>query len=242
MSSTGPGSAHDAADPDGLGPGESPDAPPEPTARPPFADAAPRVQKLILGVAVLVTAAGTLGSALLPSLSVKHPMILLALAPNYLALVAPRVDFAPAYLLVASRRLLGMCAIYGLGGLYGDDMLRTLTSRSPRIERGAHWVSRRFHRHGTAFLLLTPGVIVSMIAGVTGFSPRRFVLGAMLGQLLWTAVYYRFAMILSALSERALRFMERHLLAASVAVALLVALQQLSSRRRASTPDGRPDA
>lgn len=206
----------------------------------PFADAPPRVQKLIIGLAVTVTVAGSLGSFLLPSLSVRHPMVLLALAPNYLALVAPRVEFTPAYLLVASRRLLGMCAIYGISGLYGEATLRSLTAGSPRVERAVRWVSARFQRFGTAFLVLTPGVAVSMIAGVSGMRLRAFVLGAALGQLIWTAVYYRFSMAIGAFTERVLRFMERNLLVVSVVVAVLVAAQRIASRRRAKAPGDPP--
>ncbi|MFO0627931.1 MAG: hypothetical protein U0325_20310 [Polyangiales bacterium] len=203
----------------------------------PFADAPPRVQKLIVALAVAVTVAGGLGSFLLPSLSVRHPMVLLALAPNYLALVAPRVDFTPAYLLVASRRLLGMCAIYGISGLYGEATLRSLTADSPRVERAVRWVSARFQRFGLAFLIVTPGVAVSMIAGVAGMRLRTFVLGAALGQLISTAVYYRFSMAIGAFTERVLRFMERNLVVVSIVVAVLVAAQHLASRRRAKQPD-----
>jgi membrane protein DedA with SNARE-associated domain len=69
---------------------------------------------------------------------------------------------------------------------------------------------------------------------------RAFVLGAALGQLIWTAVFYRFSMAIGAFTERVLRFMERNLLVVSVVVAVLVAAQQVASRRKAKGPEDPP--
>lgn len=206
----------------------------------PFADVSPRVRRMILGLGVAVTLAGTIGFGLLPWLSARHPMILLALAPNYLGLVAPRVEFAPAYLLVASRRLVGMCAIYGFGGLFGEGALGYLARERPRMHSILRWTASRFQRYGSAFVVLFPGVMVSLVAGVSGMSPRRFALTAALAQLIWTAVYFRFSMVIAAFSGRVLRLLESHLVEASVIFLLLVTLQQLNAKRnrqRASLAD-----
>ncbi|MEZ4392644.1 MAG: hypothetical protein R3A48_16265 [Polyangiales bacterium] len=208
----------------------------------PFVDLPPRVKRAILGLGAAVTIAGTVGTALLPSLSVRHPMVLLALAPNYLGLVAPRVDFTPAYLLVAARRLLGMWAIYGFGGLYGEGALKLIEGRSPRAHAAVAWVSSRFQRYGELFIALMPGVAVSLIAGVSGLSPRRFALSAALGQLIWTAVYFRFSIAIGAFSTRVLEFLEAHIVPASAVFLALVFAQWLLSRRSAKGGDAEPRA
>lgn len=208
----------------------------------PFVDLSPRAKRAILGLGALVTLAGTIGTALLPSLSVRHPMVLLALAPNYLGLVAPRVDFTPAYLLVAARRLLGMWAIYGFGGLYGEGALKLIEGRSPRVHAAVSWVSSRFQRYGELFIVLTPGVAVSLIGGVSGLSPRRFALSAALGQLIWTAVYFRFSIAIGAFSSRVLDFLEAHIVSASAVFLALVVAQRLLARRGSKGGGDEPGA
>lgn len=211
----------------------------------PLASAAPRVKRAILLAGAAVTLTGTVGTALLPSLSVRHPLALLFLAPTYLALVAPRVDFPTALAVVVLRRLLGMFAYYGFGGVYGDAALRFFERRTPRVHGVVRWVEGHFRAHGVALVAAWPGAITALVAGVSGMRFSRFALAGLVGQLFWTAVYFRFSLAIGALTSRVLAFLEAHLVEASVVFLAAVAAQQLAARARRAraTPppaDGTP--
>jgi len=206
----------------------------------PLADAPPRVKRAIIAATAAIAISGTVGFALLPSLSVRHPRVLLLLAPNYLGLVAPRVEFLDAYLIVSMRRLFGMCATWGFGGLYGAATLHRATAGSARAERALAWLQRHFPRWGALLIVLNPGLWVSLVAGVVAMPLRSFALAALLGQLIWTAVYYRFSLAIGALTGRVVGFLETHLFETSALFLALVVAQQVVSRvrRKAVPPKG----
>lgn len=208
----------------------------------PLADAAPRVKRAILLGTAAIALAGTAGTALLPSLSVRHPALLLLLAPNYLALVAPRVDFPTAFAIVSLRRLLGMCAYYGFGGVYGDAALQFFARRAPRLHGFMRWVEGRFRAHGAALIVLFPGATTALVAGVAGMPFARFALAGLVGQLVWTAVFFRFSLAIGALTTRILGFLEAHLVESSAAFLAAVAAQQLVARMRRATTTPPPSA
>lgn len=201
--------------------------------RAPLADAPPRVKRFVLASLALIAAAGVVGTALLPSLSVRRPYWLLAIAPNYLGLVATRVDFAPAVLLVAFRRLFGLCVYYGLGGIYGPEVVSRLGAKSPRSQAALGWIEARFARWSLAVMLVSPTVPVALVAGSAGVPFRRFVLATLLGQLVATSVLYRFGILIGAFTSRILGFLGEHLVESSVVFLLAAVLQRLVARARA---------
>lgn len=198
----------------------------------PLADAPPRVKRAIFAAAALVAAGGTLGTAFFPYLGTRHPLVLLALAPKYLTLVGPRVDFAPAVLLVAARGLFGMLTWYGLGGLWGHAAVARVGARSARARAAVGWVERNFRAWELPLVLAFPGVLISLIAGSAGMPFRRFVLAGALGQLVWTAVFYRFSLAISAVTSRLTGFLSAHLAEASAVFLLAAVLQRLIARAR----------
>jgi membrane protein DedA with SNARE-associated domain len=126
---------------------------------------------------VATTAAGALGNAFLPSLSTRHPLLLIGLdARNrQLLLAAHRVAFVSFMVAAMLRKFASDPSYYGLGRRYGDAALEWLGRRNPRGAGMIGTVERLFQRAALPLVALWSGSVVCTLAGATRMNPVTFV-------------------------------------------------------------------
>jgi membrane protein YqaA with SNARE-associated domain len=173
-----------------------------------------------------------LGTALSPYLLVKHPLLLVALsasAPN-VAMAAANAEPIPLIAIATLRRTLTGLASYGLGHLYGDTALGWLEQRFPSLARLLRFAERSFARFGVALLLIAPAPTLALLAGAAR-SRLLFVLPALaLGHVFWNTLTQYLGGTFARSTELLTAFLGEHLLEATLACVLAVALQQGTSR------------
>jgi membrane protein DedA with SNARE-associated domain len=151
------------------------------------------VKRLILGGLLVTTAIGVLGTAFLPYLMVKHPLLLLLTSADArnLVLVASQLDLPVVLAIALPRRVVAMMVTYGVGRLYGRAMLDWSSKRMPRLGKVAAAFERLFLRFRPLVLLAVPTYSSAAIAGVTRTCWQAFVPWMLIGQVLYIgAVFY----------------------------------------------------
>jgi membrane protein DedA with SNARE-associated domain len=135
---------------------------------------------------VATTAAGTLGNAFLPSLSTRHPLLLIGLdARNrQLLLAAHRVGFVAFMVVATLRKFASDPSFYELGRRYGDRAVQWLERQNPRGARSIGIVERLFERAALPLVALWSGSVVCTLAGATGMNPITFVAVDLAGSVL----------------------------------------------------------
>jgi len=203
---------------------------------PPHPTPPARLVRAVLGLVALLTVAGLLGSALAPLLLVRSPLLLVALSPDarHVALsvgsVAPWALVAVAVL----RRGLFSVGSFGLGVIYGPAAVTWIEQRSARLGRVFRLLERLFARWGAPILLFLPFASLCVVAGAARTRFVAFLSATLLGHVLWVGSTYYVGALLSDFTDRALAFLESHLLESTLVCIAAVAAQQLIAPTRAA--------
>ncbi|MCC6646086.1 MAG: hypothetical protein IT374_11010 [Polyangiaceae bacterium] len=199
--------------------------------------APPRVRRAVIALAAALTVAGVGGGALLPYLTIEHPLWLLATSADgrNIVLATPRLDAVTLALVAVPRRALGMLATFGLGWLYGDATRAWSARRLPRLSRLIELLERMFARYPRAALVLWPTYTTSALAGARGAPWRQFVPWMLVGQLVYVWACVEIGAALAGWTTRVVAWVSPHLLEATLASLGAAALYQLVAWRKRRT-------
>lgn len=197
------------------------------------------IKRLILGSLLVTTAISVLGTALLPYLMVKHPVLLLLTSADArnLLLVASQLDLPLVLAIALPRRAVAMLVTYGVGRLYGRAMLDWSSKKMPLLGKVAAAFERLFLRFRPLVLLGIPTYTSAAVAGVTRTSWQAFVPWMLLGQVLYIAAVFYIGDAAGGVTEWIGAAFAKYLWQTTAVFVLAVATQQLISyvrRRRAA--------
>ena len=153
----------------------------------------PARRPLLLTAFLVMIAGRVAGAAFSPALLAHAPLLLLLLCPAiaYLVLVAALVSPA-AYYAVALPMSALQCGLgYLLGRAQHEDALRWLVSRGLLRQGSVDTLLPIVRRAAPLMLLLLPGPLVCLLAGVAGCRPRVFWPLMLLAQLAWVVACQR---------------------------------------------------
>jgi len=194
-----------------------------------------RAAALAVAAVALISALGTIGSALAPWLLVRHPLALILLSPDvrHLVLVAPQVDFAPVLAAGLVRRAAGIGAMYALGRQFGPLVIPWIERQAPRIGRALVGLERAFARVGPSLLVVFPFYALGALAGAAGTRVKVFLPATLAGQTLYITTSYYFGDAIALWTGPLIAFLGNNLLASTLVCTAIVGVQQVWSRRRA---------
>ncbi len=187
-----------------------------------------RRMRIWFGVLAVLGIAGWIGTFGVARLANDLPLLLIVLSPviRHLVLVAPTVHPA-AFLGVALARGLVSCAVgFQLGRAVGEAGLRWLDVRSPGFGRFVRWVERLFERSAPVAVLLLPGLLVSVLAGISGMRFGVLLALASVGLALRLLAILGFALWFREPILWLLQFFDRNWLAITLAIVAIVALDR----------------
>jgi len=182
-------------------------------------------------------------SVLTPSLLAHHALLLEALSGNVASIIIggaeARVGHTPLALVLLAP-LLGIVlydvAVWWAGRLWGNALLSRFV-RTPRgrrrLARTEGWIARRgVIPLAFAYFLPLPNPATYLLCGASGMTLAAFVLGDVVGTLLWTSVIAGLGWAAGRPALRLLHAFDHYSVAVTVAVVIvLVAVRRL--RRRA---------
>jgi membrane-associated protein len=179
-------------------------------------------------------------SILTPTLLSHHALLLEALSGNVASIVIggaeAKAGHAPLGLVLVAP-LLGVVlydmALWWAGRLWGNEILlrfvRTPRARR-RLARTEGWVARRgVLVLAVAYFLPLPNPATYLLCGASGMALPVFVLGDIIGTLLWTSVLAGLGWVVGRPALRALHTVEHYSLVITIAV---VVIWVLVKRRR----------
>ncbi len=187
-----------------------------------------RRMRIWFGVLAVLGVAGWIGTFGVARLANDLPLLLIVLSPvnRHLLLVAPTVSPA-AFLSVAIARGLVSCTVgFQLGRAVGKSGLRWLDARSPGFGRFVRWVERLFERSAPVAILLLPGLLVSVLAGISGMRFGVLLALACAGLTLRLLAILGFAFWFREPILWLLQFFDRNWLPITLAIVAIVALNR----------------
>lgn len=133
-----------------------------------------REVRLWLTVLGILAAGGWIGALGVARLANDLPLLLIALSPlnRHFVLVAPTVHPAAFFGVGIGRSLLGCYVAWRLARAAGEPGLRWLEASSPSTGRFVRMIERMFERSAIAAILVWPGFLVSLLAGLAGMRLR----------------------------------------------------------------------
>lgn len=204
-------------------------------------DVSPRLRRLVIATAALLTGTALIGTALSPYLLVEHPLVLIGLNPDsrHLVLVAGRVELWQAVTVGALRRGVNFLATFGLGSVYGYVLVSWLEKKRPWVKRVLGLVERIYGSLGIWLIVFVPLYWVAALAGIARIPPLRYCLAIIPGQVAFVLGVLRFGEAIETWTEPIIAFVARHPLETTVVAALLVVTQQIYARwrKRQRDPD-----
>lgn len=186
-------------------------------------------------------------SLLTPSLLAHHPLLLEALSGNVASIViggagarAGRHGLLPVLLAPLLGVLLYDVAVWWAGRLWGNSLLGRFV-RTPRARRRLAqtegWVARRgVLVLAVAYFLPLPNPATYLLCGASGMPLAVFVLGDVLGTLLWTSVMAALGWAVGRPALDLLDAVDHYALAVTVAVVVLVAVVRRTRSGRGARP------
>ena len=216
-----------------------------------MSESSPAVRRNVLvwcgGVIGALTIASLIGTAFMPYLLAKRPLVLVALSPlfRHLVLAAPRVDPVAFFAVAVPRHFLPDPFVYLLGREYGHVAIEWIEGNSPLTGRIVRALERLFARVGPIALLVSPDVIVSTLAGAARVSFPVFVVFNVLGTFVTVFVAKWFGDFFENSIASMIAYFEAHLWVVTVASIVLVAVfnwyssRQKGGERAASGQDDR---
>jgi membrane-associated protein len=178
---------------------------------------------------------------LTPSLLAHHGVLLEALAGTNAAIVSggafARIGRDSLLLVIVAP--LCTIALYDVfywwaGRLWGDKIVALYTRNNPRALRWVDYAERIVRRRGVfalavAYYLPLPNVVIYVTCGISGMSLWTFVLGDMVGTLLWEALLIGLGWAIGHPAVHIVNEIGRYSLIATIA--LIVILIGLGARR-----------
>jgi membrane protein DedA with SNARE-associated domain len=186
------------------------------------------------GVLGVLTIASLVGTAFMPYLLARRPLVLVALSPlfRHLVIAAPRVQPAPFFLVAVPRHFLPDPFVYVLGREYGHLAIEWVEGNSPFTGKIVRALERLFARVGPIALLISPDVIVSTLAGAARVPFPLFVVFNVLGTFITVFVARWFGDVFENSIAAMVRYFEAHLWQVTVVSVLLVLLFNWYSSRQ----------
>lgn len=187
---------------------------------------------------VVVTALGSVGTALTPYLSVHHPLVLLVLeARDRNLLLARHVGLVPYVVVGSIRRLCTDPLFFLLGRDHGKGTVRWLERQGGG--RVVRVVERAFRRAAYPMLVLFPGAVVCTLAGETGIPSTAFLVLVTTRTVAAVFAIRWLAGLFGSQVDAALGFFDRYSLPATLVTIAVVVLWVLWERRnRPRAPGG----
>jgi membrane protein DedA with SNARE-associated domain len=182
-----------------------------------------RTLLLLIVPILVVVASGFVANAFFPTLSTKHPLLLIALdARNRFLILARDVDLVPFVVVAVLRRSISDPLFYLLGRFYGDNAVRWLEKKGG----GGQLVvitEKLFEKASYPMVFLFPGAVVCALAGTTGMNPVAFVACNLAGTVTAVMAVRIFSASIASPVEAILGFFRRNLvLTTSITVALVL--------------------
>ena len=188
----------------------------------------------LIAAGVAVAVATGLGAAFAPYLLVHHPFWLLALNPwpRHQLLVAPLVHIVPFVAVVVVRGMLTCAVSVEIGRCYGMRGVALIEGKWSDSGSVLRSVERLFGRFSYVFLVFTPGWFTSALAGMSGIPRLRCLTLNCLGITGWALLHHRVGAWLEPWTAPIIRFLQEHVVAATLICVLLVALYQGHALRK----------
>ncbi len=199
----------------------------------------PQLQRrLAIAFVGFITLLGTIGSALSPWLLVRHPLVLVALSPDWrhILLVAAESDFLSVFAVSEPRRAAGVLSMYGLGYFYGLRVIEWFELKAPRLGSFLRWLEELFERLGAPLLIVFPSYTLGAMAGAARTRFRIFLPAMLAGQAVYISTSYYFGDALRDWTKPFLRFLADNLVVSTAVCVALVLGWQLWSRRGGGGP------
>lgn len=185
---------------------------------------------LLVAPIVAITIAGTVGTALLPTLATKNPLLLIVLdSRNRMLVLARDVPVVPFVVVALMRRTLTDPLFYLLGRYYGEGAVRWLEKKGG----GGSLVTATesfFAKARYPMVFAFPGAIVCALAGQTGMSLPAFLVTNIAGTLTSILLVRTFSDAIASPVEALLGFFSRNLVATTAVSVALVALSIVLNR------------
>jgi membrane protein DedA with SNARE-associated domain len=189
---------------------------------------------------VVVMLAGFLGTAFMPYLLARAPLVLVALSPifRHLVLASRVVDAVPLFLIAVPRHFFPDIFVYLLGREFGRTALEWVEANSPSSGRFVRMLERLFSKAGVLVLLVSPDLVVSTLAGIARLPPALFV-GANIAGTIGTVVVARFfGDVFDGPIRAILAFFQAHLALVTLASVLIVVVLNWHLKRRNEGVEG----
>jgi len=163
----------------------------------------------------------------------NYPLLLIALSPigRHLILVAPIVDPIAFIGVAVARRLVFYLGSFYLGRALGVSGITLLGTRSARAARLVAWLQQLFRRAPHAAVLLLPGPVMSILAGMSGMRRSPFFILTSLGLFFRMVIIVRVAEQLREPIEALLAFVDEYWMEGTVVMVIVVSIYQWSQRR-----------
>jgi len=187
---------------------------------------------LLVTPIVVLTIAGTIGNAFIPTLAADHPLLLIMLDARNRQLVLARHVALPAFFTVAIvRRMLSDPLFFLLGRFYGDSAVRWLEKKGGGGSL-VTFTERLFHKKWASYpmVFLFPGAVVCALAGATGMGAGAFMFLNLAGTIAAVAALRLFSDAVASPVEAVIQFFDRHKVATTTVTVLLVVLSLVLSR------------
>lgn len=181
----------------------------------------------------MLTAIGTVGAALMPTLLAYSPLLLIAVSPlpRHLVMAAPLVPMAPFVVIATARRMLTSAVIYGLGHTYGEDGIAWVRKRYPSVSGALDMLQKAFDFAAPLVIFVAPGPLIAALAGAVRVPLWLFLVAATAGHAVWAALTYRVGSALRAWLAPILQFVQAHVASTTIACVVLVGGYALWRRR-----------
>jgi uncharacterized membrane protein YdjX (TVP38/TMEM64 family) len=188
----------------------------------------------LLGAAAALGVANWVGIALAPSLLSYSPLLLIALSPipRHVVLAATATPLLAFVLVGTARRMLASLLGFYIARWYGISGVTVVKARYPKVAPFIAWLERVFDRAGAVLLFISPGALVSAVAGAAGMRPSLFIPVATAAHAFWMVVTYKIGKALSAWLAPIMQFIDQHKLTLTLACVALVLVYTLKRRRR----------
>jgi membrane protein DedA with SNARE-associated domain len=175
-----------------------------------------------------------IGTAFMPYLLARRPLVLVALSPlfRHLVLAAPRVDAAAFFAVAVPRHFLPDPFVYLLGREYGHLAFEWAGGNATRSGKLVRTMERAFAKVGPFALLVSPDVIVSTLAGAAKVPIPLFVVFNIAGTFGTVFVARWFGDAFGEGIAKVVRFFEANLVTVTLVSFLLVIAFNWYSRRR----------
>ena len=199
----------------------------------------PRDRLLRYSVPVgIFVVAGLVGTAGWSYFLTRSPLTLVALSPvfRHLVMVSPNVDTWALFAVGVPRHFAPDPFVYFLGRDYGPAAIEWVESNNPSAARMMRALEKLFAKVGPFALLFYPDLLVSTLAGAAKVPLPVFVVFNLLGTIGTVAVAKFFGIWLTEEIAVLMAFLQRNLLAVTVASVILVLFINWWTRRGNEAP------